>query len=99
MPKLARQKPPSSPALRDRTRIKAMLREAFQKRFPRDTVDISDGYKDNIHVLVVSREFDKLSATAKQDLMWQIIDSTNLTTDQKLLISLVYPVSPSEIKS
>jgi len=75
-----------------------MLREAFRKRFPNDTVDISDGYKDNIHVMVVSREFDEMGEREKQELMWEIIDSTELAENEKTLISLVYPVSPAEIK-
>ena len=83
---------------RSRDQVKQMLREAFRKRFPNDTVDISDGYKDNIHVMVVSREFDEMGEREKQELMWEIIDSTELAENEKTLISLVYPVSPAEIK-
>jgi hypothetical protein len=83
---------------RSRDDVKQMLREAFRERFPHDTVDISDGYKENIHVMVVSREFDELEERQKQELMWEIIDNTQLTEDEKTLISLVYPVSPAEIK-
>lgn len=83
---------------RSRDEIKRILKEAFKKEFPDDTVDISDGYKDNIHVLVVSRRFDSMPESHKQDLLWSIIDSTPLTEAQKTLISLVYPVSIAEIK-
>jgi len=83
---------------RSRDEVKRIIRNAFRQRFPHDTVDISDGYEDNIHVLVVSREFDKMREREKQDLMWTIIDRTPLTEEEKGLISLVYPVSPREIK-
>jgi ribosomal protein S3AE len=83
---------------RSRDQVKQLLREAFRKRFPNDTVDISDGYKENIHVMVVSREFDEMREDVKRELMWEIIDSTTLSEDEKTLISLVYPVSPAEIK-
>ena len=47
---------------------------------------------------VVSRRFDAMEEAAKQDLLWKIIDTTDLTDDEKRLISLVMPVSPAEIK-
>jgi hypothetical protein len=83
---------------RDREAIKETIRRAFRTRFPQDTVDIADGYRDNIHIMVVSREFDSLTEQGKQDLMWSIIDGTDLTNEEKQLISLAYPISPSEIK-
>jgi hypothetical protein len=83
---------------RDRQKIKEIIRQAFRKEFPEDTVDVSDGYRDNIHVTVVSSRFDPLSEKAKQDLMWQIVDQTDLTKAEKQLISLLYPVSLAEIK-
>lgn len=82
---------------RSRTEIKAVLEQAFRKEFPRDTIDISDGYADNIHVMVVSRRFDELNERQKQDMMWNIIDQTDLSNKEKQLISLLYPVSPAAI--
>ena len=48
--------------------------------------------------MVVSREFDHMREREKQDVMWKIIDDTDLSEDEKGLISLVFPVSPAEIK-
>jgi hypothetical protein len=81
-----------------RSQIKKILEEAFRAEFPHDTVDISDGYKENIHVVVVSRRFDRMKEANKTDLMWSVIDSAPLTDGEKQLISLVYPVSIAEIK-
>jgi len=85
-------------ARRRRDQVKRRLEQAFRVRFPTDTVDVSDGYQDNIHVLVVSRQLDDMSEADKQDVMWQIIDGTDLTPPEKALISLVMPLSPSEVK-
>lgn len=83
---------------RSRDQVKRLIYQAFRKHFPEDTVDVSDGYKENIHVMVVSREFDRMREREKQDAMWKIIDQTDLSEDEKGLISLVFPVSPAEIK-
>lgn len=83
---------------RSRVEIKRILEEAFRREFPHDTVDISDGYKENIHVVIVSRRFDDMSEAEKQDLMWGIIDATSLSDRDKRMISLIYPVSVAEIK-
>ena len=82
---------------RPRQEVKEVLREAFRREFPEDTVDISDGYKGNIHIMVVSRRFDRMSERKKQAVMWRIIDSTDLADEQKQLVSLAYPISPAEI--
>jgi hypothetical protein len=76
----------------------AVLEGALRGAFPHDTVDISKGYRNNIHLLVVSRLFDSMSDAERQDMIWSLIDSTPLTGDQKSRISLVLPLSPAELK-
>jgi len=83
---------------RSRSAIKKILADALRAKFPSDTVDISDGYQGNIHVLVVSRAFDRLSEQGKRNFLWRIIDSTDLTDDEKGLISLILPFSVAELK-
>jgi len=85
-------------AKQSREQAKRTIAQAFRAEFPTDTVDVSDGYQDNLHVVVVSRRFDGLSESDKQDLVWQLIDESDLTEDGKSLISLVMPLSPSELK-
>ena len=82
----------------DRAKLKQKLERGFRKHFRCDTVDISDGYRDNIHVMIVSRQFDPMSEKKKQDFLWTIIDDLKLTAEEQALISLVLPVSPAEIK-
>lgn len=86
------------PGGRTRDQVKQVLYKAFRAEFPQDTVDIADGYQDNIHVMVVSRRFDSLTERQRMDLMWTLVDATHLTDKEKRLISLLYPVSPAEMK-
>lgn len=97
MVRLAKKEPGKRKPL-DREKIKQELLRAFRQEFREDTVDISDGYGDNIHVMVVSRRFDELTDRQRQDWMWQIVDSTSLNDAEKGLISLLYPLSPAQIK-
>jgi hypothetical protein len=95
-PVLAATRPRTAP--RKRIAIKAILEQAFRAEFPHDTVDISDGYKGNIHIVVVSKRFERMNDRIRQDFMWSIVDGSSLTAEEKQLISLLYPVTPSEIK-
>ncbi len=54
---------------RPRDEIKRILEETLRPAFPNDTVDISDGYQDNIHVLVVSRQFDEMDEREKHEIL------------------------------
>ena len=83
---------------RPREQIKQILSSTLRREFPHDTVDISDGFADNIHVVIVSRRFDDLEDVEAQDFLWDLIDSSELTRDEKHLISLLHPVSPALIK-
>jgi acid stress-induced BolA-like protein IbaG/YrbA len=84
--------------MRPRDQIKQAIEQALRREFPTDTVDVSDGYKDNIHVLVVSRRFDPMEERTQQELLWSLIDGAGLAEDEKNLISLVMPTSPSLLK-
>jgi acid stress-induced BolA-like protein IbaG/YrbA len=84
--------------MRKREEIKAILQAALRKEFPHDTIDVSDGYQQNIHVVVVSRRFDEMKERDKQDLLWSLIDATDLDSDEKNLISLLVPASPEMLK-
>ncbi len=85
---------PADPELK--RRIHDVLRGQF-KEFG-ETVDVSDGIGDNIHVVVVSRKFDNMREKEKQGLLWGTIDASDLTDAQKVKISLVLPYSPDDLK-
>jgi hypothetical protein len=84
--------------MRNRDEIKSALRDRIRREFPTDTVDVSDGYQSNIHVMVVSRKFDPMKEREKQDLLWSLIDDAGLEDAEKQLISLVVPLSPEELR-
>lgn len=64
----------------------------------RDLVDVSDGYDNNIHVVIVSRKFDGRRFKEKEDLIWSELVQL-LTPEEWGKISLSVGVSPEEIKA
>jgi hypothetical protein len=78
--------------------LKHTLERSLRGAFPNDTVDVSDGYKGNVHVLVVSRRFDGMSEYQRQSLLRGVIDAGSLTVAQQNKISLLLALSPAEIK-
>ena len=85
---------PASPVLK--TKIERILRAQFPQQG--ETVDVSDGSGDNIHVIVVSRTFDNMREKSKQELLWGAIDKSNLTDAEKVKISMILPYSPDDLK-
>jgi len=84
--------------MRSRDEIKKAIEVAIRKEFPTDTVDISDGYGSNIHVMVVSQRFDSMDDAIQRDLLWTLIRSAGLNDQEEALISLALTISPSIIK-
>jgi len=79
--------------------LKAKIRKLLRAEFPEDTVDVSNGYADNIHVIVVSNKFNELREREKQDMLWSIIiDKSDLSQAEKVKISMILPWSPQELK-
>ena len=78
--------------------LKKQIEDILRARFPSETVDVSDGHAENIHVIVVSRQFDGLREREKQDLLWSAIDQSALTDGQKTQISMILPYSPADLK-
>jgi hypothetical protein len=81
-----------------RERIHDVLKGGYFKD-PEDLVDVSDGPDDSIHVVIVSRKFDKHPRMKeKHDLIWSEL-TRNLPQEQWSKISLSIGVSPEEIKA
>ena len=78
--------------------LKQKIDDILRKRFPGETVDVSDGHGDNIHIIVVSRQFDGMREKEKQDLLWRSIDESDLSDAEKVKISLILPYSPGDLK-
>lgn len=78
--------------------LKQRLEAALRKEFQTDTVDISDGYMGNVHVLVVSRKFAGKSDYERQEILHDLINEAGLTKSQLGKISLLLAMSPDEIK-
>ncbi|MDM8522975.1 hypothetical protein QUF80_06335 [Desulfococcaceae bacterium HSG8] len=79
--------------------IKKKIEELLRKEFNENsTIDVSDGYQDNIHIVVVSDKFSGKSENEKQDMLWSLIETGNLSDSDKNKISLIVPYSPKELK-
>lgn len=78
--------------------LKKKIETILRTEYPGDTVDVSDGYRDNIHIIVVSRKFDGMREKEKQDMLWSAIDKSNLSDAEKVKISLILPYSPADLK-
>ncbi len=79
--------------------IKKKIEELLRKEFNENsTVDVSDGYQDNIHIVVVSNKFSGKSENEKQDMLWNVIEASDLSDFEKNKISLIIPYSPAELK-
>lgn len=82
-----------------RDSVKIILELALRKHFHNDTVDVSDGYKDKIHVVVVSRKLDGMDTHQQIDMIWDVIDKeTNLSQEEQDLISLFMPYGIDQLK-
>jgi stress-induced morphogen len=82
-------------------RLKGKIRDVLKHGYFRDDsdlVDVSDGYDDNIHVVVVSRKFAGKRLKEKQDLIWSELVK-NLSQEEWGRVTLSVGVSPEEIKS
>lgn len=78
--------------------LKKKIEDILRAEFPGETVDVSDGYGENIHVIIVSRKFDGMRETEKQDRLWSVIDKGGLSDFEKTRISMILPYSPSDLK-
>lgn len=78
--------------------LKTKIEQILQQAFPGETVDVSGGYQENVHIVVVSRKFTGLSEKEKQEMLWGVIDNSDLADAEKLSISLLVPYSPRDLK-
>jgi len=63
-----------------------------------DFVDVSDGFVDLIHIVVVSRKFDGRRVKEKEDLIWSEL-LQNLSPEEWGKVSLSIGASPDDIKA
>jgi hypothetical protein len=76
--------------------VKDTIKRVFEKAIPEAFVDVSDGYRDNVHVVIVSRRFDELTEREKEEYLWDIVRPTLPKEAER--ISLLLGYSPDELK-
>ena len=65
---------------------------------PNDLVDVSNGSYDYVHLVIVSRKFDRQDVKERHELIWDELQN-NLTPREWGHISLSIGVSPEDIKA
>jgi hypothetical protein len=81
--------------------LKRKIREVLKHGYFRDAddlVDVSDGDEGNIHLVIVSRKFDRRRTKEKDDLIWSEL-TKSLTPEEWGKVSLSIGTSPEEIKA
>ena len=75
-----------------KARIQSILTDGFGTLA---TVHVLDGHLDNVHVWVVSPEFDGVPEYIRQDRVWGVLD-TALPASDKVKVSLILCFAPDE---
>lgn len=79
--------------------LKERIYEVLKNEFPTETVDVSDGYRNNIHIIVVSNKFDQYEdEKTKQEYLWAILEDAGLSEQELSNVSLLLPYSPKQLK-
>lgn len=76
--------------------FKGKVKGIFEKAIPGAFVDVSDGYRDNVHIVIVSRQFDGLTEREKDEYLWSIVRPVLSTETGR--ISLLLGYSPDQLK-
>lgn len=63
---------------------------ALRSEFPRDTMDVSEGYLGRVRIKLVSSRFNGMDEREKQDLVWQILRARLGPEAQAVSYVLVY---------
>lgn len=77
--------------------IKQMLKADFVATHPGSEIQVSEGWGDNIHVLVVSEAFKGMSAEKRDNMVWPILEK--LPKDEMIHISLCLLLTPEEAET
>jgi acid stress-induced BolA-like protein IbaG/YrbA len=72
------------------------IRKVLQAAFPQATLSVGPGPYDNIHIIVTDQSFENVPHSQRQQTVWRVLDSSNLTPDDKAHISMILPTAPGE---
>lgn len=78
--------------------LKLQVESILRIVFPHDTIDIVYGNRRRLHLVVVSRQFDRMNDTERITYLWKILKKAKLTKKQIDRISLIITRSPEELK-
>lgn len=83
---------------RPREAIKDVLYKSLSSEF--ETVTLGDGYKDSIHIQIISSKFADKGDNERVQMIYAVLDdpNTGLLKAEESLICLILPFAPDEIE-
>ena len=79
------------------TALAPRVEEALRRhKFPKDIVEVSEGYLGRVHVLVVSPQLNGLTEEQKQNTIWEILKAE--LADGAQGVSLVIAYGTDELR-
>lgn len=77
--------------------VEQMLKADFVATHPDSEIQVSEGWGDNIHILVVSEAFKGMPAEKRDDMVWPILEK--LPKADMIHISLCLLLTPEEAET
>jgi stress-induced morphogen len=77
-------------AIQDYASAARKVEEGLRRAFPQDTLELREGYRGHVHVLVVSNRFNGKTERQKQDLFWEILRAEAPDTADAVSVAIVY---------
>lgn len=80
------------------------LKDLLETKFSRKStiVDVYPGYRDNIHLMVISKVFNKKKENNRQNMIWgfldEFVDEKKITKKELSKISLLTTISIEDLK-
>ena len=76
--------------------LKPKVEQALREQFPHDTIELTEGYKGRVHVLVVSRQLNGKTEGEKQDYLWEVLRAE--LGEEAQAVSLVIGYGTDELR-
>ena len=67
-----------------------LVEDAVRKEFPRDTIEVSEGYNGRVHLKLVSKRFNGKSEPEKQAYIWDLLRDELQEKSQGVSLALLY---------
>lgn len=84
--------------MRSDKEIVRSIRQVLGKKLPKGSRLAIGPTGDEIYITIGSSAFENLHESARHDFVWEAIDSTDLTDEEKLRIGMIQVLSPLDVE-